>query len=191
MEKYIENIAKKIIEVAEKENQQLMAIAKSGANSKIGIFHMPELAFAYECGKQIMQDANKIFGDNIPEWCRELDLGNGGPTDLVFAFSDGRKIAIEFKMRDTGDAYRKDLLKLSNIKDHNVTRIFCAIIDTLEKDLPYDGRVTRINAFHEMGFQVENALPSETNEFITFKTNQTWYTSNVSALVGIWVLETL
>ena len=51
MEKYIENIASKIIEVVEKENQQLMTIAKSGANSKIGIFHMPELAFAYECGK--------------------------------------------------------------------------------------------------------------------------------------------
>ena len=188
MEKYIENIATKIVEVAEKENQALMTIAKSGLNSKIGIFHMPELAFAYECGKQIMQDAKEIFGDNIPQWCRELVLDKKvGPTDLVFVFNDGQKIAIEFKMRDTGDAYHKDLLKLSNIKDHNVTRIFCAIIDTFEKDLQDDGRVIKINDFNEeSSFKVKSV-----GDLKSFKTNQTWYANNVSALVGIWKLEIL
>jgi len=34
---------------------------------------------------------------------------------------------------------------LSNIKDNNITRIFCTIADTTEKDLSYDGRVTKIN----------------------------------------------
>ncbi len=186
METYIENIARKIVEVAEKENQQLMAIAKSGTNSKIGIFHMPELAFAYECGKQIMQNENEIFGDNIPEWCRELVLDkSAGPTDLVFTFEDGQKIAIEFKMRDTGDAYHNDLLKLSDIKDPKVTKMFCAIIDIFEKGSSCDGRVRKINDFNKKGFKVKSIAD------LKFKTNQTWYTSNVSALVEIWVLETL
>lgn len=191
MEKYIDGIARKIVEVAEEENKQLMAIANNDANSKIGIFHMPELAFAYECGKQIMQNSNEIFGNNIPKWYREYKLENEGLTDLVFVFDDGQTIAIEFKMRDTGDAYINDLDKLSKFKDHKVTRMFCAIIDTLEKDLPQDGRVDKINAFEENNFKVKKVLSYKTDEFTTFKTNQTWYTSNVSALVGIWVLETL
>ncbi len=191
MEKYIKHIARKIVEVAEKENQELMTIAKSdakrGVNSKIGIFHMPELAFAYECGKQIMQNANQIFENNIPKWCRELVLDKkAGPTDLVFVFNDGQKIAIEFKMRDTGDAYHKDLVKLSDIKDLKVTKMFCAIIDTFEKDVLPDGRITKINDFSENGFKVKSV-----GDLKSFKTNQTWYANNVSALVGIWKLEIL
>ena len=180
METYIENIARKIVEVAEKENQQLMAIAKSGANPKIGIFHMPELAFAYECGKQIMQDVNKIFGDNIPEWSREKKLENGGLTDLIFAFDDGQKIAIEFKMRGTGTAYLDDLDKLSKLKDAKTTKIFCAIIDTFKKDLRHDGRVIEIN---------DDSRTEKNLYLVSFATNQTWYESDVSALVGIWKIK--
>lgn len=180
MERYVQNITDKIVQVAKTENEKLMSISNNAINSKLGIFHMPELAFAYECGKQIMQNANEIFEGNIPEWCRELVLDkSAGPTDLVFAFEDEQKIAIEFKMRDTEYAYTGDLDKLSNIKDNNVTRIFCAIVDTMEKDLPYDGRVLKI----------ENDERTEKLYINSFKTNQTWYASSVYASIGVWKIK--
>ena len=176
MERYIQNITDKIVQVTKEENRELLSVASNKLNSELGIFQMPELAFAYECGKQIMQNANEIFEENIPKWSRELDLGNGGPTDLVFIFDDGRKIAIEFKMRNTGDAYIEDLNKLSGISDSKVIKIFCAIVDIMEKDLPYDGRVSKI----------DNDIRTEKLYINSIKTNQSWYKTDVYALIGIW-----
>lgn len=176
MERYIDSIINKIVEVAKNENQELMQIANNDLNSELGIFHMPELAFAYECGKQIMKKPNNIFEENIPQWCREFDLGNGGPSDLVFNFANGYKIVIEFKMRDTADAYLSDLTKLSKLQDEKTVKLFCAVIDTMKKDLPFDGRVTKIN----------DDKRTKNLYLDSFKTNQTWYKSEVHALVGIW-----
>jgi len=176
MKKYIEGIADKIIKVAREENKQLMEIADNSLNQDLGIFNMPELAFAYECGKQIMQNANVLFGKNIPQWSRELNLGNGGPSDLVFNFNDGNQIVIEFKMRDTADAYFSDLNKLSELKDEKIIKLFCAVIDVFPKDLKNDGRVTKVN----------NDEKTKAIAIDSFKTNQSWYTSEVHALVGIW-----
>jgi len=176
MKKYINEINKQILEVAEKENKQLMQIANSDLNSELGIFHMPELAFAYECGKQIMQNANNIFENNIPQWCREFDLGNGGPSDLVFNFNDGYKIVIEFKMRDTAEAYLRDLAKLSKLNDEKIIKLFCAVIDVFPKDLENDGRVKKI----------DTDLRTKKLVIKSFNTNQRWYKSEVHALIGIW-----
>ncbi|RLA84606.1 MAG: hypothetical protein DRG78_00880 [Epsilonproteobacteria bacterium] len=179
MDKYIKNIIEKIIAVAKKENKQLLQIANNDLNTELGIFHMPELAFAYECGKQIMQNPNDIFGENIPQWSRELDLGNGGPSDLVFVFNNGYKIVIEFKMRDTADAYINDLDKLSELIDTKIIKLFCAVIDVFPKDLENDGRVKKIN----------DDKRTANLELVSFKTNQTWYKSEVHALVGIWKVK--
>ena len=179
MEKYIDNIRRKIVEVAKKENNELIKIADSNLNSELGIFHMPELAFAYECGKKIMQDSDNIFGDNTPKWCRELKLDNRGPSDLVFQFKDESKIVIEFKMRDTVDAYISDVDKLSKLQDRKIVKLFCAVIDTMKKDLPFDGRVKKI----------DDDPRTETLSLDSFKTNQTWYKSEVHALVGIWKIN--
>jgi len=176
MERYIDSIINEIVEVAQNENQELMKIANNDLNSELGIFHMPELAFAYQCGKQIMKNSNNIFEENIPQWCREFDLGNGGPSDLVFNFANGYKIVIEFKMRDTADAYLSDLTKLSKLQDEKIIKLFCAVIDVFPKNLENDGRVKKINT------------DSRTKELIVklFNTNQTWYKSEIQALVGIW-----
>jgi len=174
MQQCIKKITDKIIETAKNENDQLMEIVNN--NSNLGIFHMPELAFAYKCGKHIMQNKNNIFGDNIPQWCREVDLGNGGPSDLVFIFDNGYKIVIEFKMRDKVDAYIFDLEKLSKLENEKTIKLFCVITDTMKKDLPFDGRIKKINNFktvYELDFQ-------------SFKTKQTWYESDVYASIGIW-----
>ena len=113
MEQFVKDIADKITEVAKSENDELIKISEE-TNQNLGLFHMPELAFAYECGKYIMENAHNIFEpDDIPVWKRELNLGNGGPSDLIFEFKDGYKIVVEFKMRDTIDAYLNDVSKLS------------------------------------------------------------------------------
>jgi len=179
MEKYIDNIVRKIVEVAKKENNELMKIADNNLNSELGIFHMPELAFAYMCGKKIMQDSYNIFGDNIPKWSRELKLDNGGLSDLVFEFNDESKIVIEFKMRDTVDAYIRDVEKLSELQDKKIVKLFCAVIDTMKKDLPFDDRVKKINSNPK----------TKTLYCDSFKTNQTWYKSEVYALIGVWKIN--
>ena len=179
MEKTLYEIANKIVEVAEEENKQLMELPGS-SKQNLGIFHMPELAFAYECGKQIMKNAKNIFhNDNIPSWQREISLGNGGPSDLVFEFQDGYKIVIEFKMRDTIDAYLGDLSKLSKLEDSRTSKLFCAIVDVFQKDLDNDGRVSRIN----------NDPRTEKLKIKSFYTKQTWYKSDVYALTGIWKVK--
>lgn len=180
MQSYIEKIAQKIVEVAKKENSRLLNIS-SFNNPEVGIYHMPELAFAYLCGQEIMLSATEIFVEEIPKWEREVNLGNGGPTDLVFSFEDGRKIAIEFKMRDTGDAYIGDVDKLSNIQDSNTVRLFCAVIDAFAKNTLSDGRVVKIEKDRRT-----NIIGIE-----SFKTNQSWYKGEICAVVGIWQVRSV
>jgi len=93
MEKYIQNITDEIVQVTKEENRKLLTIENHESNSKLGIFRISDLAFAYECGKQIMQNTNETFEENIPEWCRESVLDkNAGLTDLVFAFMMVKKL---------------------------------------------------------------------------------------------------
>lgn len=68
-------IAEIIFETAISEDKELSVITNQG------IFHMPELAFAYQCGKAILKEAHTIFDGLSVTWIREANLGNGGPTD--------------------------------------------------------------------------------------------------------------
>ncbi len=170
----IDNLAKLITEVAKKENDVLSGIPD------LGIFHMPELAFAYECGKAAMLNSAEIFGHNTPIWVREKDLGNGGPTDLLFEFNDGNKIAIEFKLRDNSDSYKKDVVKLSKLPDENTIKIFCALIDVFDKKLPDDGRQEEVEA--NSGHQIKVISKS------SFPTKQNWYQTPTSCVVCLWLV---
>lgn len=183
MKKYIEAISKEIISLAIEENRLLLHIEEI-QKEKLGIFKMPELAFVYECGKRIMMNAENIFGDNIPKWRRELNLGNGGPTDLVFSFTNGSEIAIEFKMVDKLQNYKNDLNKLSKLNNETI-KLFCAVIDISKKSLinldtaeVTDGRV--------IGLENENL--KVVNKKI-FKTNYDKYAEEIYALVGVWELQ--
>lgn len=188
MELYLSRIAQKIYNVAMEENNHLLRLSKNPLNPNLGLFHMPELAFAYQCGKEIMLNANEIFGENIPRWGREVKIDTGGPTDLVFTFNDGRKIAIEFKMRDTEDAYISDIDKLSNIKDHNVLRVFCIVVDVFAKDLLIVNNKL-INVKDGRVLTIQNDSRTKKLLLKRFYTNQTWYKSDVNVLVGVWKIE--
>jgi len=167
-------ISQVIVNVAIQENSTLSSLVKEG------IFYMPELAFAYDCGKAIMAKSKSIFGDNTPTWLREVGLENGGPTDLVFEFNDGKKIAIEFKLRDTSHAYIRDIKKLSELKDNNTLRIFCALIDVFTDKLPDDGRQKAIEDLKE--YKVIEILKE------TFPTKSYGYVSPMSCVVALWTV---
>ncbi len=174
---------KQVVNISNKISNVILKVAKSEDSTlsslvKEGIFHMPELAFSYECGKAIMSESQSIFGSNIPKWVREKDLGNGGPTDLLFEFKDGKRIAIEFKLRDTCHAYIKDIEKLFNLKDKKTLRLFCALIDVFENKLPDDGRQSAIERLDKYQVTIINKEK--------FPTKQNWYTSPVYCVAAVW-----
>ncbi len=167
-----EKIAETIFCVAEKENALLSNLANDG------IFFMPELAFAYECGKAIMSRSKDIFGTQSPKWIREIDIGNGGPTDLLFELPNEERIAIEFKIRDTSTSYKSDVNKLARITDSKTTKLFCALIDVFDTDKPDDGRQWEVE--ENSGVSVISILKKD------FPTKQTRYSSPVTCYACIW-----
>lgn len=144
---------------------------------------MPELAFAYACGKEIMSDALNVFGGKKPIWMREVDLGNGGPTDLVIKLENSKDIAIEFKLRDTADAYISDLEKLNKLDSSKYVKVFCALIDTFTSDLDNDGRIKKIESFECA------TISSVLEPKPSFGVKQDWYKKDVSCVIGIWTVE--
>ena len=179
MESILEKIAEKIEYVAHEEEKELRSIGKDG-----GIFDMPELAFAYVCGKWIMKNCQDVFGHDDVVWQREIDLGNGGPTDLVFRLQQmNRLIAVEFKMRDKIDNYRRDVDKLLAInpdkaKNMAITRVFCALVDTFSHKGPNDERILALDS--------DPRLRSIKKERLIFDTKQKWYSSNIACVLCIW-----
>ncbi|KFZ37103.1 hypothetical protein HR45_12785 [Shewanella mangrovi] len=173
----LERIAEIIYETAEQEDKELLEIANEG------IFHMPELAFVYQCGKSIKKDANRIFGHDDVKWIRELDLKNGGPTDLVFENRDDETLAIEFKMRATDTAYQNDIMKLCRIERPNTKKLFCALIDEFDEPKQKDLRQERVELIE--GVKVTLIFRNK------FKTIQHWYASQVSCVVCVWLVESI
>ena len=172
-----ERIAKEIFVVAQKEDAILLDIADEG------IFHMPELAFVYECGKKIMEKKDAIFGNGSIKWIREKNLGNGGPTDLVFELSNDYKVALEFKLRDTSDAYINDVKKLDKLNNGKTLRLFCALTDVFDKDLPDDGRQSAVaNCKRNGGIKVKLV------DRKIFSTKQNCYVRPVSCVVAVWIV---
>lgn len=146
---------------------------------------MPELAFAYDCGKAIMLKRRDIFGDVDVSWERELNLKNGGPTDLVFKLhKENRLIAIEFKLRDTKDAYLRDVNKLLALRSENVdgmeiTRVFCALVDAFSDKCQSDARITSLD--------VHPCLRRIGDSIFSFSTKQKRFTGNaISCVVCLW-----
>lgn len=120
-----ESLFKTISEIAESLESELYL------NYRKGIFFVPELHFAFEVGKAIFEKRNEIFGLEQIEWLRETNLGNGGPSDLVFKV--GKEWAVfEFKISDTWKAYEKDIKKLQNLSEiegFKGKRYFVALVD--------------------------------------------------------------
>lgn len=175
----MQRIGQAIASVAMREDADLNSISGEG------IFHMPELAFAYACGKAIMARSSEIFGEAIPKWRREANLGNGGPTDLVFEYADGTRIAIEFKLRSSGLAYQQDIAKLLRLDPTTHCTAFCALVDTFTTQLPDDGRIGSVESYDKA--RVVSLLEPKPS----FPSRQSWYTNDVCCVVGFWSVAPL
>ena len=125
MNNTIDNIRKTIFQFALEENTELEKVCK------YGIFHMPELAFAYKCGKVITENRQTIFNGRDYIWLREREYKNYGIADMVFEPCDKKnpELVFEFKMDNTWNEYLRDIKKLISLTDNNVgifRKYFCA-----------------------------------------------------------------
>jgi hypothetical protein len=109
--------------------------------NKSGIFFAPELYLAFEIGKALFREREAIFGTIDLEWIRERNLGNGGPSDLIFECGN-EKIVFEFKIASTYNDYERDVIKLQKLLSNDkITyhKFFVALIDHFPNK--YDGRI--------------------------------------------------
>ena len=187
MNEILFKIGRVIESVARYDNNALDEISSEG------IFFMPELAFVFSCGKAIMLERADVFSGFEVTWKREENHGNGGPTDLVFELKKNgglvQYIAIEFKLRNTWNAYLKDIDKLLTLKNNNpeiYTVAFCALVDTFTRQYPDDGRVGKIEAYDAAKAKVTSLLEPKPY----FPTKQTRYPIEpVSCVVGFWSID--
>ncbi len=141
---HLNKLAETIFDVIKAEHEDL---EKHGE----GIFFCPELALAYLIGKKIDENKRNVFGtEKKVIWQRERDLGNGGPSDIIFADADNGHIpvlVIEVKIRSRSDLYRGDIEKLIKLNEEYpcCKKIFCALVDVFKDGNKRDGRVDTID----------------------------------------------
>lgn len=168
----LKQVASTLAQVAIEENNELERMCQQG------IFFMPELAYAYACGKAIMNDAQRFSGNSTLTWQREIDLGLGSPSDLVLELPSNYRIVVEFKMRDTLSSYRSDIEKLRRLDSSKNARIFCALVDVFASQ-QCDQRVAQLE-------NTEKDLIPLMRPFLQFPTMQSWYKKPISCLVAVW-----
>jgi len=114
-----------IYDLAFEENKELMDLTENA----VGLKKMPELAFAYECGKEIFRHRKIILNSSDYSWERELVIQKGlGPSDLVFLSEDSGlpNYVIEFKLDDNWHKYQSDIEKLVKLESENWVKLFCS-----------------------------------------------------------------
>ena len=112
--------------------------------NKTGVFFAPELYIAFCVGKDIMQNQQQIFNTTNVKWCREIDLNNGGITDIMFEIGN-KQIVIEVKIRDDIHSYKRDIEKLNRLKT-NSQKFFCVLLDSFAET--NDKRLIELENFY-------------------------------------------
>ncbi len=160
-----------IVDVAKREDDELLDM---GVES--GIFFMPELAFAYQVGKSLVQSGEEI------KWNREQSLAPGGITDLILDVpGDDRRIAIEFKVCSDQDGFSNDFTKLRALNPDRYRCFFCALIDVFKQDASGDGRVTLLSN------ECDQQHLRQIGELVFLPSRQVGrYVTPVHCLVGLW-----
>jgi len=109
--------------------------------NETGIYFAPELYVAFRMGQEIMKNKFKVFETENVEWLREINLGNGGPSDIAFKTHDGTYTVIELKVRNNYDAYKADIEKLKKLPD-NYCKYFCVLLDSFSDNT--DDRLNKL-----------------------------------------------
>ncbi len=114
-----------------------------------GVYFSPELYVAFCIGREISKNRNEIFQQDEIEWIREIDLGNGGPSDIVFKCEE-LLIVIELKLRGTYNSYKADIEKLRRLKG-KYRKYFCVLLDSFTEQ--NDGRLIKIENEYANGIE--------------------------------------
>ena len=119
----IKNLSSFIYQKAVQENDELIKLCDYGLKK------MPELAFAYQCGKEIYRLREIMLESVEYRWEREYTIEqSSGPSDLVFLIDDDQlpNYVIEFKLDATWYKYKGDIDKLKAIKNDKWVKLFCS-----------------------------------------------------------------
>jgi len=148
--------------------------------NETGIFFAPELFIAFLLGKEITKNQELIFNNNNIIWDREIDLGNGGPSDIVLyqLINNERKLGavFEFKLRDTIDAYKADIEKLLRLERPGLNKYFCVLLDSFTES--NDDRLVKLEKEYK-----ENLKRIGQTSFCT---KQNWYKSQVYCVLNLY-----
>ncbi|MEW6061904.1 MAG: hypothetical protein AB1600_08195 [Bacteroidota bacterium] len=165
-----------IVSYAKREDNELKRLCSKG------IFFMPEIAFAFGVGKEIYRNRSHIFNGLNLEWKREETLGNTGPIDLVFKIDGNYCIPIEFKIRQTSDAYISDVRKLIALYTQKCFPVFCALVDAFEDNVTFDSRITLLEK------EFNNNL-TRLGDIESFSTWNDRYKKPIRCEIGVWQID--
>ena len=170
------NIRATIINIALREEAILRQAGK-------GIFFMPELAFAYDVGKEIYLTRKAVLLDESYEWKREEKVAEGyGIADLIF--ENGKRedrIVFEFKVLSKDYKYKADILKLKELPKENL-KLFCSLEEVFTKSINDESnrRIKRIAADYKDSI-------SKVGEDFYFSTDlKPRYQQDVVCFVELW-----
>lgn len=170
-----------IAAVAEREDRDLFPFKK-------GIFFLPEHAFSYLVGKEIVRHSMEIFGCEVKSWKTECNDPGSGRSDLVLEFESRNSIVFEFKSRYlpyTKRGYIKDIQNLSDIDSSKYTRYFCALLDCID-----DSMVCRnISEIENILPDTLNSIIEPDNNFYSFKTldhSNLYKDKEIICVIGLW-----
>jgi len=174
MNEHLERIGNLIIEKAESEEETLRNLGKN-------IFNMPELAFAYQIGKEIYMQREEIFPNSKIEWDRETTLGNNSRIiyDLRLKVDNSKDIIISFKMDTDQNKYVSDVKCLNELNENEFEKIFCSLKIQDKKYLDI--------------YYIEQVVPNLIKDVIVKKsfklTHTIWHTKEYYCQIGVWIIK--
>lgn len=170
----IASIREAAVAVARREDAELHTLTGGG------VFDVPELAFSYLVGKDLV-GRHQGSGPEDVEWDQERVLGNGGPTDLVFRAGGAKPLAVEFKVGGTWPSYVRDVEKLALLDPAGYERVFCALVDAFARDGASDVRIAKLETSCRGRIEVVGT-PT------VIPTRHARYAAPIVCVVGVWRL---
>lgn len=172
MKDVLQKIEKEIYLVAKKEDYSLRMTIGRGLLQ----LPVPELAIVYLIAKQLTKKSKDIFGTETISWSTNKDIGSG-LTDLIIR-TGVNTYAIEFKVGGSPSSYEDDIAKLFRLKDGNLTRLFCAIMDSWADDLDSHPRMVYVDKIRKY------SVSRVSRQFKSFKTSSG--SAPQRCIVGLW-----
>lgn len=138
-----------------------------------GVLFVPEIYLAFEIGKSMYKNRLTIFGVDDIKWKREENLGNGGPSDIIFEYQK-ETFVFELKIMSNQGSYERDIWKLQKLKnsdERSYQTYFIGLIDMWENSIN-DARYNYLEQTTSIqkvdGFHFNVNYPSKIKSLVCF-----------------------